>query len=344
MVTEIASSGRKAIPKAFRELLLLEHAQKSVEGRSADQQARISELTEAVDARIAAAESLTAWDQVPPALVLLRDATLLATHAILESRGVKPPSTADATWTELASLVESGSLPTPPSGFERARALLSDGRYLALDELPKTDRLERRSEVQITLEWLRQQIDSRSVAQIKLSRVLRLGGISVAVAAGLGALVVWGAGKVLGGKNIALGAQVQTSSRRPDCPPGAGPAGAPPSALVDGSKSGAYETCTNFEVHPWVIVDLQKSHPLTKIKIYGRGDCCWGIYDLPAVLELSEDGTVYTEVGRRTTAFSASDPWTVSTGGRPARYVKIRSDSGEAREFVLNEIEVFASR
>jgi hypothetical protein len=182
MVTEIVSSGRRTISHAFRELLLQEAAEKSVAGRTAERQAWISGLAEAVDARIAATESLTERDQLPPSLVLLRDATMLAIHGILVSRGIKSPSTPTATWAELVSLIESGALPTPPSGLEKVSALLTNRRHLAFDELSKTDGLERRSEVQATLEWLRRQIDPRSVAQIKLSRVLRLGSIAVGVA------------------------------------------------------------------------------------------------------------------------------------------------------------------
>jgi hypothetical protein len=269
---------------------------------------------------------------------------MLAIHGIFLSREIQPPSTADATRSELALLVEAGTLPAPPSGFARARTLLTDPRHLAFDELSKEDALERRSEVDATLQWLRSQFDARSVDQIKRSRVVRFMTTLVAIVAGIVAIVVWGAGRLLSSKNIALGAPIQLSSRRPECPAGSGPAGAPASGLVDGSKSGAYDICTNFEVHPWAVVDLQSSRPLSKIKVFGRGDCCWGLYDIPAVLELSENGTDYTEIGRRTTAFSASDPWIVAPGGRNARYVRIRSDSAEARELVLNEIEVFAGK
>jgi hypothetical protein len=131
------------------------------------------------------------------------------------------------------------------------------------------------------------------------------------------------------------------SSRRPNCPGGSGEAGAPASAAVDGSKSSSYEVCTNFESRPWLTVDLQGEHKLTKAVIYYRGDCCQGSFDLPAVLELSEDGTNFTEVGRRTTAYSAQDPWTVSLGGKKAKVVRLRVDTNEPKELVLNEVEIY---
>jgi hypothetical protein len=82
---------------------------------------------------------------------------------------------------------------------------------------------------------------------------------------------------------------------------------------------------------------------LSKVIIYNRSDCCWGQNDLPAVLEVSEDGTTFTEVGRRVTPYSSADPWVVLLLGQRARIVRLRVDSNEPyRELVLNEIEVFA--
>ena len=52
----------------------------------------------------------------------------------------------------------------------------------------------------------------------------------------------------------------------------------------------------------------------------------------------------FTELGRRTTPYTASDPWVVEAGGRTARFVRVRADSKEPRELVLTEIEVFAKK
>jgi hypothetical protein len=50
------------------------------------------------------------------------------------------------------------------------------------------------------------------------------------------------------------------------------------------------------------------------------------------------------EVGPRTTPYSAQDPWTVPLGGKSGRIIRLRVDSNDQRELVLNEIEVYASR
>jgi hypothetical protein len=99
--------------------------------------------------------------------------------------------------------------------------------------------------------------------------------------------------------------------------------------------------CTNHELGPWVMVDLQKSQPIATVKVYNRGDCCWGNWDLPAVLELSDDGVHFSQVARRTTGYSSTDPWVVPVSGQAGRFVRLRVDAPEPRELVLNEIEVF---
>jgi hypothetical protein len=341
MVTLTVAAVKKLIPDAFREVFLLERAQQAVEGRSFDQQAKIRELTHAVDSRLAIAESLTAADQVPAALIILRDAAFLAIRAVLESRGIDTTGeTAESAFQKIAPLVESGELSSPPKDWQRVRELFFDTRHLAFDELPAADALACRSDAEAMVIWLRGLVDARSVFEIKVRRVLRLG---VALAA-LAGLLVWGISLVVGPRNIARGKPAQMSSRRPNCPPGSGEAGMPPSGAVDGNKSGAYDICTNYEIRPWLTIDLEGVHKLSKAIVYYRGDCCFGSFDLPAVLDLSEDGTNFVEVGRRTTPYSAQDPWTVPLGGKRAKIVRLRVDSNDSRELVLNEVEIYASK
>jgi len=341
MVTLTVAGVKKLIPDVFREIFLLERAQKAVEGRSLDQQARIGELVTAVDSRLAVVESLTAGDQIPPALVLLRDAAVLAIRAVLESRGIETTTeTAESAFRKIAPLIDSGELPSPPKDWQSVRELLSDTAHLAFDELPPAEALAHRSKAEAVVAWLRRLVDARSVSEIKVSRALRL-GVALVVLVGV---VVWGVSRAVAPRNLAFGKPVQMSSRRANCPAASGEAGMPPSGAVDGNRSGAYDVCTNYEVRPWITVDLQAVHKLSKAVIYYRGDCCFGSFDLPAVLELSEDGINFVEVGRRTTAYSAQDPWTVPLGAKPAKIVRLRVDSNDVRELVLNEIEIYPSR
>ena len=331
----------RLVPDFFREFFLQEKAQRAVSSRSADQETRIRDYVTAADARLAAAESLTGGDQVPAALILYRDGIVFTIRALLESRGKDSAvPTTDGAFGALGSLIEAGDVPAAPDGFEAARTLLADPRPLAFDELPAGEALGKRAHVETTALWLRGLVDARSVRQVKWTRALRIGTFAIATIG----IVAFGVTKIAGPKNIALGKPVQISSRRPQCPPGSGEAGQPPSGLVDGTVSSAYDICTNFEVRPWVTVDLQETRKISKIVAYYRGDCCWGLYDLPAVVELSEDGTNYREVGRRTTAYSATDPWVIKLDRQPATFVRVRVDSNESRELVMTELEIFAPR
>jgi hypothetical protein len=331
----------RLVPNAFREFFLLEKAQREVSSRSAHQETKIRDFVTAADARLAAAESLTGGDQVPAALILYRDGILLTIWALLESHGRESNEpTVEGAFRSLAALIEAGEVPPGPESFEGARALLSDPRPLAFDELPTSQALAKRTQIETIALWLRGLVDPRTVRQIKWSRALRIGTIGLALLAVLG----FGITKLMSPKNIALGKPVQMSSRRPQCPAGSGEAGLPPSGLVDGTVSGTYDICTVYEVRPWVTLDLQQSRRISKIVVYDRGDCCWGSYDLPAVLELSDDGTNYREVARRTTAYSATDPWVVKLDNPSARFVKLRVDANEPRELVLTELEVYAPR
>jgi hypothetical protein len=311
----------------------------AIEAGSSDQNANLRELTRAIDARLALVDCLTASDQIPSALALLQSATVLCIRAVLQAhaqvaeRG-ESEQAKDA-FGRLALLVERGTLPTPPLEWRRVHGLLTDSPPLAFDELRFEAAVVERERARALVLWLRDQVDTHSGTRVRIGRASRLAG-AVAL---LGAIVLWAIGPRA--KNVALHKPVQVSSRRPYCPPRAGEAGLPPSGAVDGSKTGAYDVCTKSEVRPWLTVDLEEVRPLSRAVIYDRGDCCQGSFDLPAVLELSEDGRSFVEVGRRTTAYSNSHPWTVTLGGKRARLVRLRVDSDEPRELVLTEVEIY---
>jgi hypothetical protein len=336
-----ATGPSKLIPGPLREVLLLERALEAVEARSPDQAAKIRELATSVDARLAAAESLAAGDQLAPALVILRDAAHLVAQAVLTSRGSEDASPKAVDGLErIAELVASGQLPNPPEGFAAACELLASANRLVFDELPASEAMGRRMQVEAAVNWMRGLIEPRTSRQIKLSRAFRLGSVALVVVVSIVGLAAWGIGKAVSPKNLALGKAVQLSSRRPNC--GAPGDGLPPSGLTDGSKSGTYDICTNSEMNPWAAVDLGQVQVLKRAKVYNRDDCCWGQYDLPQVFETSLDGVAYVEVARQLVAYTASKPWEVALGDKPARFVRVRADSPVPRELVLTEIEVFA--
>jgi len=329
----------RSFGQSLREYALQEKAERAVSSRSAEQQARIRAFVRAGDVRLAATESLAGERQVPAALVLYREGIVFIIRALLEARGKESSDQPAAeAFRSLALLVESGELPeAPPDGFDDARALLTDTRPLAYDELPAALALSRRAQVEAMALWLRGLVDARAPRQIKVSRALRIGTIAL-VGLGIG----FGVSKLASSKNIALGKSVQLSSQRPECPAGSGEAGLPPSGLVDGTVSAGYDICTKAEARPWAKLDLEQVRRIGTVVVHNRADCCWGNYDLPVVLELSDDGTNFREVARRTTAYTAADPWVIDLDDQSARFVKLRIDSNETRELVLTELEIYA--
>jgi hypothetical protein len=330
------------VVEGLHEALLLDKAQKLVDERAPDVHRRIRQLVTAVDARISAADALAAGEQLTAALVVLRDAAKLAAQALLESKGLKEALLPAETPLEcVARNLTTGAKATPPEGFANTCALLGNSNPLVFDELSRQQALVRRAEVAATVTWLREQVESRTLAEIKLSRALRLALVGLAIFACAAGLVTWVFSKVSTGKNLARGKPAQTSSRRPYCPGTSGELGLAPSGLVDDATSGMFDICTKTEVSPWAMVDLGEVHALSKAEVYNRNDCCWGQYDLPQVLEISLDGTTFTEVARQTTVYTGSDPWKAALGGRPARFIRVRVDAKEPRELVLTELQVF---
>ena len=67
---------------------------------------------------------------------------------------------------------------------------------------------------------------------------------------------------------------------------------------------------------------LGRAYRISSIKVVPRGD---GHLDelVPSVLEVSDNGTEFTEVSRRTDEYSQSKPWSLSAKTK-ARFVRVR--------------------
>lgn len=313
----------------LRDSLLLEGASRRIEGRSPEQQRRIRELFDGASVRAAIASELVDARQHGAAFALLKEATALYVHAIAVAHHPErnlPPvdSTADSLSQGLATL------PHPPPELAKVRPWLEDGDPLAFDRLPHDEALERRAQLDRFIEDLRHRIEPRTERELSLVRKLRLGALGFIIASAL-SFLGW---KALAPTNIARGKPVMASSRHPQST-------APPDGLTDGSTGGAYGVHTRDEDGAWVMVDLQSSYRVGRIKVFNRGD---GYFDegLPFALELSENGVDFTEVERRTTSFSRLRPWAFDANGQQARYVRVRKIG---RGYVaLGELEVYGAR
>jgi hypothetical protein len=289
----------------------------------AERRERIAALRAAARRRADAATELVGDRTLVAALLLEREALPLYVEALRLVRAAPDAEPAEAPAGALEALAGEPGLP-PPSA--ELRELLAATDATALDRMPHERAVALLREAAALAHELDARIDVRSPRRIRLSRVVRVAIVAVAL---LGAVLV----PVLRAgapKNVARGVHVKASSRYPGTPR--------PDGVVDGETGGSYGVHTRVESAPWVSLDFGRVRPLSRVKIYNRGD---GYFDdaLPLSLELSNDGKSWQEVGRRETPFSQSSPWTVELGRRSTRFLRVsRASPGY---IALSEIEAF---
>ncbi len=326
----LAETLQRAYKSTVRDAILLEKAERIAAGYPASGQHRIRELFEAGNRRSNAAADLIE-NQPAASGALYREAAIAYIGAILASRGEPfefAASDAKRAFEQLDGV--RGELAEPPPDLEEARKLLAVNDLLVLDRLSENEAARSVQAIANTVGWLHGSIEPRTVPQIRRLRILRL----VVIGAAVLALLVWGGMSLFSPTNIALHKPVTQSSVHPNST-------SPQGGLTDGSTSAAYGVHTNLEENPWVRVDLGAVYRLKKIKIFNRSD---GWFDdcLPLTLELSENGTDFAQVDRRTTSFGAWSPWSYSAGGARARFIQVRGVKGK---FVaLGELEAFGKK
>lgn len=331
------SDASAAAPRApfarrwIREWFLLEGAERQIRSLPADRQNLVRKYHEAGTRRVIVADELIDDTGLVSALVLYRDAAGLLAAAVIAAAdpSATPAPSLDGSWDALRALASSGRIPAPPPALAEARAILSASDPLTFDHATPETLRTWHTTVKDALRWLRDLVEARTLHQLQVSRVVRL-----AIGAGVVLFLLWRCvGWLFAPTNIALHKKVTISARFP-----ASVAPTDNSGLVNG------EIESNYGIHTavgaaWVMIDLGAVHPIREVVVHNRAD---GWYDeaLPFFLELSVDGTHFTELGRRTEHFSASDPWVAPGLGQPARYVRIRSD----HYVTLTEVEVHESR
>jgi hypothetical protein len=324
------SEASAAAPRAafvqrwIKDWFLLEGPERRIRALSPERQSAILKYYEAGTRRVLIADDLTDDTGLVPALVLYRDAAGLLVAAAI---GAADPDASfeDASWDALATLASAGRIPAPPAVLAEARAILSSSDPMAFDGVAPEALRASHATVKNAMRWLRDRVEPRTLRAIRVNR-----GVRLAICAALVLyLLVRGVGALFTPTNIALHKKVTISGRLP-----VSVAPVDNSGLVNG------EIESNYGIHTavgaaWVMIDLGAVHSIGDVVVHNRAD---GWYDegMPFILELSEDGVRLTEIGRRTEHFSASDPWVAPAGGRPARYVRIRSD----HYITLTEVEV----
>lgn len=308
------STSPETLFSSLRDVVLLERAERCIEGRDPDAQKRVRELYDAAGIRASIASELLQAYQHGAAFSLLREAVTLYRLALSTAQGAEGV----------------GNLLDDSANVAEIDAWFDDPDPLLFDRLGHDEALAKRAEIDHLLDALRRRIEPRTLAEIKRARRFRLALLALPAAFAL-ALALWFA---LSPTNLARGRAASASSHHPKST-------APPNGLTDGKTGGAYGVHTQEEESAWVMVDLGRLTAIGAIKVFNRND---GYFDegLPFALELSDNGEDFAVVDERTTSFSRLRPWIFDARGQQARYVRVRK---LGRGYVaLSEIEVYGAR
>jgi hypothetical protein len=319
---------RSALVDAF----LLRSAERMVVAQPESGREVMRNLFRAADRRVQAADELSE-SEAPSSLPLYREAALLfmaARVAVDPESNLVEPLEPHKVVEQFKNVPATRPAPVPDKELQDFYELLCISDPLVLDRLPPSEARAKIRSIRSSVLWLRELNEPRTLRQVRVQRIAR---IVVAGAIVIAALVY---GLMAGFKpvNIALHKPVSVSSVHPA-------ATSPPSGLTDGETSGSYGVHTNKEDTPWVQVDLQEVYRLSKVKIYNRGDG-WFDEGLPMTLLVSENGTDWVEIDKRTKSFGQWSPWVADGGKRPVRYIKVMGNRGT---FVaLSELEAFGKK
>jgi hypothetical protein len=315
--------------RKLRDALLLKHPEAVVRDYSPARQAVIRQLYQAAMARIALADETTDARYAAAAVALHREAVRFLISAILLSQDATlqgVPLALRAGADKLEELVQAGALPALPKRYAETMSILDAPDLLALDRLRPRRAVRDRALVETLVQWLRRQVEPRSLRRIRATRTVRL----VLAGAVLLGLIAWGLVSILSAKNIALHKRVTMSSQYPGTPN--------PQGATDGRVVAPYQAHTAIESDPWIAVDLGAVRKISTVKIYNRTD--WHYESsLPLTLEFSKNRTDYYAVDRRTVAFTGSKPWVFTPRASSARFVRVHGHPGGC--VVLTEIKVY---
>ena len=319
--------------RQLREFFALREAERTVRDYTPAQYRRVQSHFDAAERRLPAGRRIA---HAVPAAVLLRDAVshyLLAAEAAGDPRADEDALAAADLLQALPAIPADPTRPkVVPTDDQRVRAALATCDPLYFDRLPQEDLERTRWALERAASMLRRRVEARTLAGVRGTRWGRRLAMAV-IATYLAVMAVRAA--VLP-HNVALGKPVHPSSLYGGitCAPDG-------SDLVDGHVGTSYGVATSVEDSPNVVIDLQSTYRIDRVEVHNRAD---GWFDdcLPLVVELSTDGTSYTELGRRETHFEANPPWIVGAHHELARYVRLRV--GRHGYLALAEVAVFGKK
>jgi hypothetical protein len=313
--------------RPVHEFFTLRRAERTIRAYVPAQHARVHDHAAAADRRLWSGRRVT---HAVAAAVLLRGAV---THYLYAAACARDAG-ADLDSLDLAaampSLPPDPARPTAdPTDDARVRAALASNDSLYFDRLSAEDAERTRWALDRAATLVRHGVEARTLGHVRGARWGRLAAILVVV--GYAAFALTRA--LVLPKNIALGKPVHPSSRKAAQLDG--------HDLVDGDIGTSYGVHTNTEDSPSVVIDLQSRYWIDSVQVHNRVDG-WFDDSLPLVVELSQDGKTWDEIGRREQHFDASPPWVVNGRGKPAQFVRVRVD--RKSYLALSEVEVFGKK
>ena len=272
------------------------------------------------------------------AIVLLRDAAVIAAQGVCQRRKLaEPDASIAATWEALGNLpalqtvLQSLSTDTR----ERMERVVMLGVGVDYGEWTSAELAAFKQSMLVVTRWLVIDLETEVLAprRLRLVRLWRLIGAGVVVAL----LAMWGVKKVRrlivpkptndGTINVALNKSVEMSSNwRTDV--------YPPARLTDGdtTKIGCH---SSSQPNPWALIDLGNVYNIHRVVVTNRTDGQME-FAVPSIIEVSTDGSGFFEYARRDEVFTT---WTAKGKRTEARYVRV----GILRTSILhlNEVEVY---
>jgi hypothetical protein len=311
----------------MREALLLEQAMRAA--RSYTDGARVSALARAGAEAALVADRALDDGYLASALIVYREAGLAFIAAAVVGAPASEPAPAELSPAAVLARFRERQWPGEKKAeLEAFCASLAPERAVerSVGVAPARSEVEAARDV---VSWLGTLVEPRGVAELRVQR-----GVRIALAGALAvAALAWGISGLMPNKNIALHKPVSASALFN--------ASINPAGLTDGVITGApFGIHTKVGGVQWVQVDLESVHRLDRVVVYNRGD---GYFDegLPFTLQISLDGATFTDVEKRATHFSQTEPWVAKLNGASARYVRIFP--GPGKYVTLSEVEVFAN-
>jgi hypothetical protein len=271
----------------------------------------------AATCRVRAAEHLRTMEMHSSALLLLREASLLAAKAHWAARfgaASQPPDDA-------ATILEQCTA-TPRRLLETLSL-----EPINAENLPKAELLQRVAELETDVGQLLKELGPRAPDPRTQKRKLWLIGTIAAVVLAVSCLGY----AHLFPTNIALYKRITAN--------GVASFGTTtPYGIVDGRTHGALGYHSDEGPDRSVTIDLGRVHWISGGEVWGRHDCCFD-QSIPLLLEVSDDDRTYRTVLTRSEPFKAHFPWEFRLKAVEARFVRLRVPKHGV--LALNEVRLF---